>query len=228
MEQAIIGYRNGEPVFGEILTQEETIERLKQTGEWVDFTAKFDMTDAGNQTLLTWLFEEKLDKEEPDLADYQRLLRLAIAAGGIVSVKGKRYEFETVPEPEIIVEPEVPTDRNGRPLTTAQIAWSQYRTFSESHSMQECRNRARTDAGFASFMQKNYERESGQVADGVENLNAKAPQAEQIPGNVKSFANNYRTMPTAEIRRQSRYDTNPGGAKEFNFLRDEAIRLGLI
>ena len=226
-ELYIKGYVNGEPVYGEELTTEEIIAALYASPEYSDFTASFDMSNEGNQTLFGWIIDEKLGPK-PELADYLNLLKVIISAGGVVTVKGQRYEFETVPEPEVIVEPDVPRDKNGNVLSESQIRWSEYRQFSETHSMQECRNRARTNAGFASFMQKNYERESGQVADGVQNLNAKAPQAEQIPGNVKAFADNYRTMPTAEIRRQSRYDTNPGGAKEFNFLRDEAIRLGLI
>ncbi len=211
-----------------IYTAEEIVTQLKASSEWSDFTFRFDMSNEGNKTLLEWVIEEKLGPD-PDLDDYKNLLKAVIAAGGVVQVKGQQYEFETVPEPEQIVEPEVvPTDRNGRPLTPAQIAWSEYRTFSESNTMEACRQRAKTDAGYGSFFRKQYERQTGEVADAAENLNTKAPQAEQIPGNVKAFADNYRTMPTAEIRRQSRYDTNPGAAKEFNFLRDEAIRLGLI
>jgi len=212
----------------EIYTAAENRERLKATTAWALFTDRFDMSDARNVTLLKWLFEDLLEEESP-LIDYEKLLQNIVAAGGVVKVRGERYEFEVVPTVEPVVEPEVvPTDRNGRPLTQAQIAWSEYRTFSESHSMAECKQRAKTDAGYGLFFRKQYEKQTGEVADAAENLNAKAPQAEQIPGNVKVFADNYRTMPTAEIRRQSRYDTNPGGAKEFNFLRDEAIRLGLI
>jgi hypothetical protein len=227
MEQAIIGYRNGEPVFEELFTQEEILEQLYASQEWADFRARFDMSLDVNNELGNLVLEEKLGPNAK-LADYKNIFKAIIAAGGVVTVRGQRCEFETVPEPEQIVEPEVPTDRNGRPLTPAQIAWSEYRMFSESHSMQECRNRAKTDAGYGSFFRKQYERETGEVGDAVNNLNQRqqvsAPPAEELV----AFAAEYYKTPTEKLRQLKRADSNPLGYQDWNRKFEACVSAGLI
>jgi hypothetical protein len=229
MEQAIIGYRNGEPVFEELFTQEEILEQLYASQEWSDFRARFDMSLDVNNELGNLVLEEKLGPN-PKLADYKNIFKAIIAAGGVVRVKGQQYEFETVPEPEQIVEPEVqvPTDRNGRPLTPAQIAWSEYRTFSESHSMAECKQRAKTDAGYGSFFRKQYERQTGEVGDAVNNLNQRqqvsAPPAEELV----AFDVEYYKTPTEKLRQLKRADSNPLGYQDWNRKFEACIAAGLI
>jgi hypothetical protein len=206
--------------------QAELLAFLKETPEWVEFESIYAVNDPRNQALLDMLAADKLGSD-PNVSDYQRLIRAVIQAGGVVRVGAEQYEFVELPTVASVVQPEVSRDRNGNVLTVAQQAWSEYRTYSESHSMQEIRNRARVDSNFASFVQKQYERETSEVADAVTNLNAKAPRSNEVPDNIREFATKYRVMPTSEIRRLSRYDSNPE-ARNFNFLRDEAIRLGLI
>ncbi|SRR5258708_1389670 len=211
-----------------IYTAEEIVAQLKASPEWDEFTAKFDMESAPNKTLLSMLFDEKLGND-PDLKDYQRLLKSVLQAGGVVRVSIGQCEFETVPEPEPVVEPEVvPTDRNGRPLTPAQIAWSEYRTFSESNSMEVCRQRAKTDAGYGSFFRKQYERQTGEVADAVDNLNQRkqvsAPQAEALV----AWAAEYHRTPVEKLRQLKRADTNPFGFQEWNRMFEACNAAGLI
>src|SRR5882672_5884614 len=98
-EQAIIGYRNGEPVFEELFTQEEILEQLYASQEWADFKARFDMSLDVNNELGNLVIEEKLGPN-PKLADYKNIFRAIIAAGGVVTVRGERYEFEVVPTVE--------------------------------------------------------------------------------------------------------------------------------
>lgn len=92
-----------------------------------------------------------------------RALELLISSGEI-----RPLNFEVEPE---LTEPEPdtrPRTRDGKLMTDAQIAWSEYRQFAETHSSADCRKRAQTDAGFRNFMVKNLERELNQpVADGV-------------------------------------------------------------
>ena len=228
MEQAIIGYRNGEPVFEELFTQEEILEQLYASQEWDDFKARFDMSLDVNNELGNLVLEEKLGPN-PKLPDYKNIFKAIIAAGGVVTVRGQRCEFETVPEPEQIVEPEVPTDRNGNPLSASQLVWKSYREFAESHSMQECRQRARIDAGFASFIRKNLEREaSGGVGDAVENLNSRvqtnAPAAEALV----AWAAEYHKTPTEKLRQLKRFDTNPLGAAQWNQMFEACVNAELI
>jgi hypothetical protein len=221
------GYVNGEPVYGEQYTTEEIVAQLYVSKEWADFREKFDINAEGNQTLLGWLID-KLDPH-PELADLQRLLRTVLAAGGVVRVQGTQYEFELVPVVEPVIEPEVPRDRNGNPLNASQLAWKSYREFAESHSMQECRNRARTDAGFASFMRKNLEREaSGGVGDAVENLNQRQQVSTPPAEELVAFAAEYYRTPTEKLRQLKRADSNPFGYQDWNNKFEACVAAGLI
>ncbi len=212
-----------------IYTTEEIIAQLNASSEWADFKSHFDWSNEGNKTLFEWTVEEKLGPN-PELEDYKNLLKAIIAAGGVVKTHGERYEFETVPEPDPVVEPEVvPTDRNGNPLSASQLAWKSYREFAESHSMQECRAKARTDAGFASFMRKNLEREAaGGVGDAVENLNQRQQVSASPEEELVAFAAEYHRTPTEKLRQLKRFDTNPYGAAEWNRRFEACIAAGLI
>jgi hypothetical protein len=214
-----------------IYTTEELVAQLYESQEWIDFRETFDMNDEGNQTLLGLLFDEKLcsgSGPDPELADYQRLLKLIIAGGGVVRVKKGQFEFIKVPMVEEVVEAEVPRDKNGNPLSESQSRWSEYRTFSESHSMAECKQRAKTDAGYGSFFRKQYERETGEVGDRVENLNQReqvsAPPAEALV----AWAAEYHRTPTEKLRQLKRFDTNPYGAAEWNRKFEACVSAGLI
>jgi hypothetical protein len=229
-EQAIVGYENGQPVFGELLTQEEKLNRLAKTAEWQEFTALFDMSDTGNQTLLGWLYEEKLGSE-PELADYQRLLKIVVAAGGIVKVRGQQYEFETVPVIEEVVEAEVPRDRNGNPLSASQLAWKEFREFSETHSMQECRARARTDAAFGSFLRTNLEREAQGTESTQFRIAGQHPGSPDISGSTSeliAFANEFRRTSMDQVRRLKSPTLNPLGWEKYQKDLDAALAAGLI
>jgi len=223
------GYVNGEPVYGEELTVEETVGALKESPEWLEFTTRFAWPNDYNKDLFDLVIEEKLGPN-PELSDYQRLFKNVIAAGGVVTVKGQKYEFvEVEPEPVAEPEPEVPRDKNGNPLSESQLRWSEYRQFSESHSMQECRNRARIDAGFASFMRKNLEREaSGGVGDAVENLNQRQQVSASPAEALVAWAAEYHRTPTEKLRQLKRFDTNPYGAAEWNRKFEACIAAGLV
>lgn len=222
------GYVNGEPVYGEEYTLEETVAQLYVSDEWAAFTEKFDMNAEGNQTLLGCILDERLNPDS-ELTEYKSLLKTIIAAGGVVRVRGQQCEFELVPVVEPVVEPEVPRDKNGNVLSASQLAWKSYREFAESHSMQECRNRARTDAGFASFMRKNLEREaSGGVGDAVENLNSRVQTNAPVAEALVAWAAEYHKTPTEKLRQLKRFDTNPLGAAQWNQMFEACVSAGLI
>jgi hypothetical protein len=94
-----------------------------------------------------------------------------------------------------------PPQPKPRELSSSQKAWQEYRIFSESHSVNECRNRARIDAGFQSFMHKNYEREFAEqpVADAV--VPAGVPTKKIKPtAELVEFAEKYKVEPTENLR----------------------------
>src|SRR6266566_5576434 len=45
-----------------------------------------------------------------------------------------------------------PRDKNGDVLSESQIRWREYRQWSETHTMDQCRARAKSDEGFETFM----------------------------------------------------------------------------
>ena len=125
-----------------------------------------------------------------------------------------------------------PQQPKPRELSSSQKAWQEYRIFSESHSVNECRNRARIDAGFQSFMHKNYEREFAEqpVADGV--VPAGVPTKRIKPtAELVEFAEKYKVEPTENLRAK-------GGAvklagtlipySKFKDLVDRAASAGLL
>src|SRR6267143_5507682 len=141
----------------EIYTASENRERLKATTAWALFTDRFDMSDARNVTLLNWLFEDLLE-EESQLIDYEKLLQNIVAAGGVVKVRGERYEFEVVPTIEPVIEPEVPKDKNGNVLSESQIAWGEMTRWSQTASSRQIEDRRRIDPAFESFYKTNLRR----------------------------------------------------------------------
>jgi hypothetical protein len=68
---------------------------------------------------------------------------------------------------EVAEQAAVPRTKTGAPMTESQKRWQEYRQFSEQSSMQQVRDRTKTDPGFASFVKKQYERQFAetQVAD---------------------------------------------------------------
>jgi hypothetical protein len=229
MEHVIIGYRNGEPVFGQEFTAEEIVAQLKASTEWAVFTSRFDMSNDANKTLFDWVIDEKLG-DDPELSEYKNLLKAMIAAGGVVRVRGAQYEFVETPVVEPVVEPEVPTDRNGRPLTPTQIAWSEYRQWSETHSSADCKARARTDAGYGLFYRKNLERE----AQGTESTQFRVvgqptkPDVTSAPPELLAFAEEFRKTSMDQVRKLKSPTLNPLGWEKYQRNLDAALAAGLM
>jgi hypothetical protein len=229
-EQVLVGRSpEGRPVYAEVLSSAEIVEKLKATSEWEDFKNKFDMSKESNNTLLGMLFTEKLG-DDPSVEDYQRLIKTLFRAGGIVLVNGAQYEFELKEyEPEPVTEPEPERDSRGHILGESQKKWKEYRDFAETHSSQECRDRARVDSGFASFRRLNLERESREtpstqfvLAGGATTESKPAVTSELI-----AFAEEYRRTPTAEVRKRRNPVFNLS-AEQYNKKFDAALAAGLI
>lgn len=147
---------------------------------------------------------------------------------------GKLKRNPAVPVVPAAPEPEVPKDRHGKPLTPAQILWGQYQRFLNEASSAQIAERRRNDAGFRAFIQHNLRDQMDQEIDGDmrptnPHLTPKAPtQAAMADSAMVEFANRYRTMGAADLRKAKRYDTNPLGAKKFNEDEARAIELHLI
>ena len=168
------------------------------------------------QTEIGRTYKEDYYTEERGDEDCEKILRGAeLLTGGpnitVVAMtralqflmdSGELQPIELVTTPEL-VEPEPdtrPRTKDGKLMTPAQIAWSEYRTFAESHSSEECRRRAREDAGFGNFMRKNLEREMAvEIDDAVVPVGDRgarvAPTAE-----LAEFARKYNSEPVANFK----------------------------
>ena len=127
-------------------------------------------------------------------------------------------------------EPPAPKEKK---LSSSQLAWQEYRIFSETHSMNECRARAQQDPAYASFMHKNLEREAAeQSPTDLINLNAnRTPTKRAIPSDVAAYAERYRTLSIDAVRKELSPGMNPLGpaaAAEAQRLFDASCAAGLI
>jgi hypothetical protein len=230
----------GEPIYRDVPSQDELVTNLKETPEWQEFRQRFDTSSEPNNRLLGFLFKTKLmpaySGDDPTLEDYQRLLRNVIRAGGIVSLptiknpdgavllEAGQYEFELKPaEPEPVVEEPTPVHRG-------QQIWSEYRQFSESHSTQDCRNRAKVDAGFASFMRKNYEREARETESTQFQLAGQPSTGSKprVTPELLTFAEAYRTTPVEKVRQLRSPAFNPLGYAVYVKNIETALAAGLL
>jgi hypothetical protein len=119
-------------------------------------------------------------------------------------------------------------------LSASQQAWSEFRQWSESHTSEQCKQRARSEKAFGDFYRKNLEREFGntQVGDAVVNVNQKAPTTKKsVPEDVATYAARYRTMSSDAVRKEMSPGVNPLGpaaAAEASRLFELACQYGLI
>ena len=127
-----------------------------------------------------------------------------------------------------------PRDKNGKLLTESQRQWSEYRQFTETASMEEVNRRKCTDAGFASFVRKNYEREAAQeIGDAVVPVGQSNAQqtSKQISGALVDFANAYRTEPSQNLFPKGGFVTLAGRRIPYSQFIDQvnaATAAGLI
>jgi hypothetical protein len=199
--------------------QEIFYEDLYATKTWERFARDFGNTPENRQSI-----EKVLDTlyadDEVTVLRFEDALTTGMDSGAIVR------------RPAAPAEPEMPRTKNGVPLTEPQKRWAAYTKFANEHSSSECRELARADAGFKSFMQKNLEREMNEsgVGDAVVPLNQSSSptKAGLKDERLVAFANAFRNMSSAEVRSRKSVASNPFGAAQFMKDINDCIGLGLI
>jgi len=245
MSEFVIAGRDasGQPVYEEVLNQQEIIERLKSRVEWQEFSDRFDTSSESNNKLLGMLFVEKLG-DDPGIEDYRRLLKNIIRSGGVarlstikdssgnVLLEAGQYEFElkeVVPEPT--PEPEVPRDRNGNPLTSSQLQWREFAIWANdpSTSSETIRQRRLTDRSFAEFYRRSLEREATETPSTQFELAGQSPVKAKsaITPELIAFAEEYRKTPTQEVRKR-RNPTFNLNAQQYERNFQAALAAGLL
>jgi len=200
-------------------------EDVKASPAWDRYRRDYGATEENGAIVISTL--ETLYGTTTDFSANQLLdaLITSLDSGAI-----PRKPAEVVP-PTSASEP-APVDRNGKPLSRAQIQWGKYAEFANTHSSAECRERARTDAGFRSFVTKNLQREMTEsgVGDAVVPLNQSSSptKAAMKDQRLVAFADTYRNMSSAEVRSRKSAASNPFGAAQFMKDINDCISLGLI
>jgi hypothetical protein len=226
-EQVPVGRGPNGYVYAEVLSSDEIVEQLKASPEWQAFKERFDMSIESNHTLLGWLYAEKLG-DDPGVEDYQRLLKNIIRSGGVVTVRGTTYEFELKEHEPERVQPEVPRDRNGKPLSQSQIAWGEMARWSQQASSQDIRERRRTDPAFASFYRLNIEREARETPSTQFELAGQSQNTKQATPELIAFAEEYQKTPVERVRQLRSPAFNPLGYKTYINNIETALAAGLI
>jgi hypothetical protein len=184
-----------------------------------------EMTEIGkrlvNEDLDT---SENLNKiqEAADVSDDPFTMEQFVAAAKRLYLLG---ELQPKPEPVEVV----PTKK----LTPSQQAWSEFRQFTDEHSVADCKARARVDEAYAKFLHTNLLREmgNGNVPDAVVAVGTDAVRQDKtiaITNDLKKFADEYRRTSAADVRRLSSAAQNPNGYLLYKMKLDECIASGLL
>lgn len=195
------------------------LDDAKATPAWQRFETDFEQS-AENKTRLQEIVKQLYGSVEfltvPQFID-------ALEAG----MNAGEFTRAVVEEP--VVEPPVPTDRNGRPLSASQLSWQQHHEWAQSHSSEECSQRAQNDPSFRKFRESSLRLEmNGGVGDAVVNLNSRPEEPKKPSAELVLWAETYRRTSAAEAKRLSRFDTNPNGAAAYNRNFEASIAAGLV
>jgi hypothetical protein len=115
---------------------------------------------------------------------------------------------QLLPEPEVI-EPEVPRDKNGKPLTAAQIAWGnqqrEYAEFTNKNTSQACIARARVDEGYAKFLHNsNLQSMAHEIGSAVTPVGDQ-PEPTSANSELREFARRYNAAPSQNLKPRAGY-----------------------
>ena len=101
------------------------------------------------------------------------------------------WEKLTTPPPP--PEPEVERDVHGHPLSEAQKIWKGYREWTEAHSCDEARQRAKSDAGYANYHRKTVEQqfEAVKSSGGAVRLNDGGTSSKKAGPSLEAWARLY-------------------------------------
>jgi len=214
-------------------TNPEFWQEFRGTAVWKRFVHVYGATQANLDRIVGILNTMYPDQEYFTLDQVTDVFITAIDSGGSASdpLDRKPAEIEeTVQEPK-----PVPTDKNGRPLSAAQIQWGEFSRWSAAASSAQVKERVRTDEAYAKFVRTNLRNEMDQPIDGDvrgplnPSLEVKSPtQAALKNERLVAFAEKFRRMSASDARKAGRADINPATWSQFQKDTEDCIRLGLL
>jgi hypothetical protein len=125
----------------------------------------------------------------------QHAMTLLIQAG--------EFRPKVAPEAAQLAEPEednTPRDKNGKPLTQAQIAWGEMTRFAETASMADISRRKASDPAFANFVRKSLQQEMVHEIDGAVTPIGQPTTKTRANQDLIEFAHKYNTEPIANLK----------------------------
>jgi hypothetical protein len=224
--QPVYEDENGRSV--EEINRQETMEALDKSEIWAEFNDTFEPDDE----LLQAAVGQLLGKN-PTLDQLENLLRSIIKAGGQLTLKdstGNRsqFAFQRREEEPVVEEPEVPVDRNGKPLSPSQLAWKEHHEWASTHSAADCQKRAQADPSFRKFRESSLRLESNVgVPDAVTNLNTRASRKAASPDLI-AFADEFLRTPSSRVKVLRSPAANPNGYQQYLKNIEAATLAGLI
>jgi hypothetical protein len=224
-----------------ITRKEITLNDLHVSGElmWKPGEANEAFLDALTNSSAWKVLSERFDLSSPENLEIINDFLLAIAAPLLLpmaenalqklSWAGGQCKYgDLTPRPSQTPVEEVPSET---PVHRGQQLWSEYRQFSETHSMQECRARARTDIGFASFMRTNLQRESMGTESTqflVAGKQPSRPDISDVTPELLAWANEFKRTPTEEVRKLRNPTINALGFQQYEANLNAAIAANLV
>jgi hypothetical protein len=205
-------------------------QEFHETAVWKRFVETYGTSPANLERIIDILIKLYPEQDYFTVDQVTHSFKTAMNSGGSASDPLDRIqvqEVEPTPEP-------VATDKNGRPLSAAQIAWSEMIRWSETATSAQITERRRTDPAYASFYHKNLVRSFEGVGDGVVEQNPHLlPQGAPTTAALKNerlvaFAKRYQTMSSAEVRAARSKGINPLSAGQFEKDLNDAIKLNLL
>jgi len=133
-------------------------EDIHTSSPWIRFITEFGATPSNNAKALEILDQLHGNEDDCTTGMFIDSLKVGMDAG--------EFTRKPVDEVPVVEQTPPPVDRNGRPLSAAQIAWGEMERWSDAASMQQVRERKRTDPAYANFVRTNFEREMDQEISG--------------------------------------------------------------
>jgi hypothetical protein len=164
--------------------------------------ARSGLKNTDNLYAIIGLAQERASRVEITLREAEAAARELFLAGDLQPKKKK--PVEQVPAPKA--------------LSSSQLAWQEYRIFTDSNPVAACKARATRDEGYRKFLHTNPQREMNEtpVPDAVVAIGTQAVRQDKtirINDDLRAFADAYRRTSSAEVKRMSNAATNPLGHK---------------
>jgi len=221
--------RSGELVWKNGEANEAFLEALTSSQAWNELSERFDLSEENNLRILN---DFLLSIPAPlILSKAESGLRKLLYAGGQTSRFGNLTP-KTADEPSTTpIMDEPARDNRGHLLGDSQRKWQEYREYSESHPSRDCKNRARVDAGYASFVRTNLEREAQNTESTQFKIAGQQPGKPNVTGvtpELLAWANEYKRTSTDQVRKFRNPSVNPLGCAAYEANLNAAIAANLI